>query len=105
MQSYVRTPEKYGEITTVMLILKKSFDFIFLDDHVDKPIKVKIYDFQLYFYQTFVCDLIFFLFTSVRCDDLKKNFKLFIYHYHSAFINTMKLANCSRDDYTYEKLV
>lgn len=75
--------------------------FACLDANVG--IKVKIYDFQLYFYQTFVCDLILFLFTSVCCTDLSKNFKTFIHVYHSEFTKTLELVNCPLDDYTFEK--
>ncbi|XP_055309442.1 uncharacterized protein LOC129573174 [Sitodiplosis mosellana] len=74
------------------------------DDIDVSVIKVKIYDFQLYFYQTFVCDLIFFLLTSVRSNDLTKHFKLFIRQYHLEFVNTMKLVNCPCDDYTFDKM-
>lgn len=67
------------------------------------PVKIKIYDFQLYFYQSFVHDLIFFLFTSVRPEDLRNNFNTFINYYHSEFVNTLKLTNCPLDDFTFEK--
>lgn len=88
-----------------MISTSLTCSVICIDDVAVEPIKVKIYDFQLYFYETFVCDLIFFLFTSVRCDELTKNFKLFINHYHSEFVKTMKSVNCPLDDYTYVKWV
>lgn len=78
---------------------------IYKNDVADEPIRVKIYDFQLYFYESFVCDLIFFLFTSVRCDDLTKNFQRFINHYLAEFVKTMNLVNCPLDDYSDEKCV
>lgn len=74
--------------------------FAFLDD---TEVEAKIYDFQLYFYQTFVCDLILFLFTSVCCADLAKKFETFIHVYHTEFTKTMKLVNCPLDDYSYDK--
>lgn len=84
-----------------MYYLKHLFPRI--DNTADEPIKIKIYDFQLYFYQSFVHDLIFFLLTSVRPDDLAKDFKLFIQCYHAEFVKTLKLVNCPLDDYTFEK--
>lgn len=75
----------------------------FLTNNMDGPIKIKIYNSQLYFYQSFMHDLIFFLFTSVCSNDLAKDFKLFIRCYHAEFVKTLKLVNCPLDDYTYEK--
>lgn len=79
------------------------FHIITTDNNADEPIKIKIYDFQLYFYQSFVHDLIFFLCTSVRRNDLVNDFLLFIHCYHAEFVKTLKLVNCSLDDYTFEK--
>lgn len=73
------------------------------DNIADESIKIKIYDFQMYFYQSFVHDLIFFLFTSVRPDDLAADFKLFIHCYQAEFVGTLKSVNCPLDDYTFEK--
>lgn len=67
--------------------------------------KIKMYDFQLYFYQSFVHDLIFFLFTSVRPNDLKENFHSFINYYHIVFTRTLKLVGMPMKDYTFEKYV
>lgn len=65
--------------------------------------KIKIIDFQLCMYKSFVHDLIFFLFTSVRPTDLKENFTSFINYYYTAFIKTLAYVNCPLDDYTFEK--
>lgn len=65
--------------------------------------KTKIYDFQVYYYETFVFDLIFFLGTSVSLNELAQNFKSFIMFYHAEFIKTLKLMNCPLEDYTFEK--
>lgn len=81
-----------------------SINIMHLDDTTeDKRIEVKFYDFQLYFYQSFVHDLIFFLFTSVCPIDLATNFKLFISYYHMQLVKTLKSVNCPLDDYTFEK--
>lgn len=64
---------------------------------------MKVYDFNLYSYQSFAANLILFLFTSVRQDVLTTNFTLLIDTHHSEFIKTLKLVNCPLDDYTYEK--
>lgn len=63
---------------------------------------VKIYDFQLYFYHSFALDLVFFLFTSVRLDDLNEHFDSFIQFYHSRFYKTLMEANCPLEHYTFE---
>lgn len=68
-------------------------------------IQAKIYDFTLYSYQSFAHDLIFFLFMSVCPIDLAKHFQLFIRCYHAEFTKMLELANCSLDDYTFEKWV
>lgn len=64
---------------------------------------MKIVDFQAYDYNSFVFDLLQFLFLNVRIDDLKINFKSFIEYYSFEFVNVMRLVNCPLDDYTYEK--
>lgn len=72
-------------------------------DNDDESIQVKIYDFQLYFYESFVHDLLHFLFTSVIGINLRKNFKRFIFHYHFEFFKMMKLVKCPYEDYSFEK--
>ncbi|XP_031633860.1 uncharacterized protein LOC116347423 [Contarinia nasturtii] len=69
-----------------------------------KSIKVKIYDFQTYFYESFVFDLSYFLFTSVGNIDLNANFTLFVDYYISEFQKMMNLLKCPMDDYTHEKM-
>lgn len=76
---------------------------VFLDESSKQPIKAKIYDFQLYFYQSFVHDLVLFLFSSVRCGDLANNFRTFIDFYHLEFTKTLKRVNCPLEDYTLDK--
>lgn len=93
------------ELTPNYLINIFIFPLLSYLDDVKNSTQVKIYDFQLYFYQSFACDLIFFLFSSVRCDELAKYFKMFIYHYHLEFLKTMKMLKCPREDYTYDKWV
>lgn len=75
----------------------------YIDEASNNSIKVKMYDFQVYCYETFALDLIFFLFTSVRSIDLVNNFKSFINHYHEEFIQSLKLVNCPLEDYVFEK--
>ncbi|XP_031633861.1 uncharacterized protein LOC116347425 [Contarinia nasturtii] len=67
-------------------------------------INVKIYDFQSYFYESFVFDLAFFLFTSVGNIDLNANFTLFVDYYISEFQKMMNLLKSPMDDYTHEKM-
>ncbi|XP_055307114.1 uncharacterized protein LOC129571346 [Sitodiplosis mosellana] len=68
------------------------------------PTKVKIYDFQSFYFESFMHDLIFFLFTSVQNSDLKSNFKSLIDHYLAEFRKTMDFFKCPLDDYTSEKM-
>ncbi|XP_055317996.1 uncharacterized protein LOC129576655 [Sitodiplosis mosellana] len=72
--------------------------------HSKQSIQVKILDFQAYDYDSFAFDLTFFVFYNAQIEDLQMNFKLFIEYYHSEFFNTMRLVDCSIDDYTYEKM-
>lgn len=88
------------------LVYRQEIDLYSLSTLLDasgKTAKIRIYDFQLYFYQSFVRDLIFFLVTSVRLDDLVRNFRIFINHYHEHFVKVLKRANCSLNDYTIDK--
>lgn len=80
-----------------------NIHIFYSDDTTDKLVNTKFYDFQLYFYDSFAHDLIFFLLTSVHSNDLRKDFKLFIEHYHVEFIKTLQFVSCPLDDYTFEK--
>lgn len=73
------------------------------DNDMIQEVKVKMYDFQLYSYQSLAFDLILFLFTSVRSNDLAENFKMFINYYHEEFVNELKLLNCPLNDYSFDK--
>lgn len=65
---------------------------------------MKILDFQGYNYNSFVFDLLQFLFYNVRIDHLRMHFKSFVEYYLLEFANVMRIANCPLDDYTNEKL-
>lgn len=84
-------------------IFQNSYNCFFTDANSTDPTKIKIYDFQLYYYESFVHDLIFFLFSSVRNDEMKIHFHTFISHYHLEFMKMMKFVECPLDDYSYEK--
>lgn len=83
----------------IKLIIKSYL----LTDENGKAEKIKIYDFQFYFYHSFVNDIIFFLMTSVRSDALERNFRIYINHYHEHFVKTLKRVNCPLGDYTIDK--
>lgn len=68
-----------------------------------KSIDVKILDFQAYDYDSFALDLLHFILSNARIDDLKVYFKSFIENYLIEFVNTMQLVNCPLDDYTHDK--
>lgn len=76
---------------------------ILFADEAEKPIKVKILDFQLYSYDSFAMDLLQFLFFTVRIDDLRMHFKSFVEYYLVEFVNVLRIVNCPLDDYTNEK--
>lgn len=76
-------------------ILDKSRD--------NSEIQVKILDFQIYRYDSFANDLIYFLLICARADDLRTNFRSFIEYYHSEFTKTLKYVNFPIDDYTFDK--
>lgn len=68
----------------------------FLDNiGVDSIVQVKFLDFQVYGYESFANDLIYFLLMCSRFEDLRTNFKSFIDYYHSEFT---KILN-----HTYDK--
>lgn len=66
---------------------------------------VKFYDYQLYFYQSLVFDLIFFLFTSVRTEDLNEYLVKLINSYCDYFLKTLQTIKCPMEDYTMDKYV
>ncbi|XP_055296714.1 uncharacterized protein LOC129565642 [Sitodiplosis mosellana] len=93
--------------TPYTTVVNKDFwinNIMIKQDDNSKPTKVKFYDFQLCGYESFVLDLIFFLFTSVQNEDLKTNFKTFIEHYFLEFFKTIDFAGCSMEEYTFEKM-
>lgn len=67
--------------------------------------KVKFFDFQLTTYDSFVNDLIFFLYTSVNEIVRKQNMEHFVQHYYKHFYQTLEILDCPLDHYTYEKYV
>ncbi|XP_072392104.1 uncharacterized protein [Diabrotica undecimpunctata] len=55
-----------------------------------KYVQSKILDLQLLTYNSALCDLVFFLFTSVIKEDLEKNFDNFLKIYYDNFMDTLK---------------
>ncbi|XP_031632040.1 uncharacterized protein LOC116346242 [Contarinia nasturtii] len=74
------------------------------DKTAKKSIQVKLLDFQMCGYESFALDLMFLLLFNAPIEDLRMNFKSFIEYYHSEFVKTLRLVNCSHDDYTFEKM-
>lgn len=77
---------------------------IYLDDTANECIRIKIYDFQLYSYQSFAFDLMLFLFSSVRSIDLAKNFHMFINRYHKEFVETMESVGFMSNEYSFGRI-
>lgn len=55
-----------------------------------KPITSKILDLQIYSYGSSICDLLFFIWTSIQYNVLKTNYEELIHFYHNVFVNTLK---------------
>lgn len=97
-----------GKLTEFFFVIDRESSifneiiFFYLDIE-DKPLKIRIYDFQFYYYNSFVHDLMFFLCTSVCTNDLAQNFTLFLKHYQEQFLLTLKQVNCPLDEYSFEK--
>ncbi|CAH1282583.1 unnamed protein product [Diabrotica balteata] len=66
---------------------------------------IKIVDFQMYTYDTPATDLMFFLFTSVQTQVLKKHFEELLEHYHEILAQTLLIFGCDIAPFTYEKLL
>lgn len=76
---------------------------IFIIAGENEPIKVKLYDFENYSHLSFAKNLILLLFTSPQCNDVAKNFKMYIEAHNIEFINILQEVNCPLYDYTPEK--
>lgn len=74
----------------------------FSDNTANKPIEIKIYDFQVFFYESFVYDLIFCLCSCANSDILANNFKSLVNFYLDEFKKSLKLVNCPLEDYSRE---
>ncbi|XP_023026351.2 uncharacterized protein [Leptinotarsa decemlineata] len=68
------------------------------------PVANKFVDFQVYTYRSPASDLLFFLFTSVRLDVLKKDLDTLINHYHSEFIRNLTELGCDTTPFLLPKL-
>ncbi|XP_050303620.1 uncharacterized protein LOC126741279 [Anthonomus grandis grandis] len=74
-----------------------------LKDSNGTTIANKIVDLQLMRYWSCVCDLTFFLFTSVINSVLDEHFDEFLRVYHDSFIDTLKDFNIDLEPFSWEK--
>lgn len=79
------------------------FCSLFISDALGRVNQVKFCDYQLYAYDSFAHDLIFFLFSSVNNDVRRQHIEHFFRYYHQHLIATLTLLGCPIDDYTYDK--
>lgn len=63
---------------------------------------MKFVDFQLAQYESFVHDIIFFLFSSVDSAVLENDFESFLKIYYDAFIHNLEEVQINTDDYSYD---
>ncbi|XP_036225481.1 uncharacterized protein [Bactrocera oleae] len=77
-------------------------NIMFKYDDRDQPTKLKFVDFQIAQYESFVHDIIFFLFSSVDCTVLEDNFESFLQIYYDAFIHNLQEVQINTDDYSYD---
>ncbi|GAB0093276.1 uncharacterized protein DMENIID0001_083570 [Sergentomyia squamirostris] len=74
-------------------------------DESGKPVRVKIFDFQLIMYASLSLDVLFFLFTSVQNDTLLENFDYFLKFYFDEFCKSLQFFGCPVDDFTWNTFI
>lgn len=77
-------------------------NIMFKYDDIGQPKKLKFVDFQLAQYESFVHDIIFFLFSSVDSAVLENDFESFLKIYYDAFIHNLEEVQINTDDYSYD---
>ncbi|CAD6998414.1 uncharacterized protein LOC101454585 [Ceratitis capitata] len=80
-------------------------NIMFKYDDQNQPTTLKFVDFQIAQYESFVHDIIFFLFSSVDANVLEDNFENLLEAYYDAFIHNLKEVQVPTDDYSYEGFV
>ncbi|XP_060534910.1 uncharacterized protein LOC132707185 [Cylas formicarius] len=71
-------------------------------DENDRPVSVKLVDFQVCEYKSVLRDILFFLFTSVRNDILADNLDKLLDHYYENFVATLKNIGVDASRYSRE---
>ncbi|XP_072380031.1 uncharacterized protein [Diabrotica undecimpunctata] len=74
-----------------------------IDD--EKIVKNKLLDFQLSTVGSPVRDLLFFLISSVKLEDLTSNFNQLIQYYHTILKNTLQDFKCYSEIFSYENFL
>uniref|UniRef100_A0A0A1WUS5 Calcium and calcium/calmodulin-dependent serine/threonine-protein kinase n=1 Tax=Zeugodacus cucurbitae TaxID=28588 RepID=A0A0A1WUS5_ZEUCU len=77
-------------------------NIMFKYDDNDQPTKLKFVDFQVAQYESFVHDIIFFLFSSVDSAVLEDNFDSFLRIYYDAFIDNLEEVKINTDEYSFD---
>lgn len=70
-----------------------------------KLIKNKLLDFQDFTYASPICDLIFFIFTSVQYSIIEEHFDELIRWYHKHFYNTLEQLGCETKPFEYSEFL
>ncbi|XP_060534911.1 uncharacterized protein LOC132707186 [Cylas formicarius] len=77
-------------------------NFMIKWDEDNKPVGVKLVDFQVCEYKSVLRDILFFLFTSVRNDILADNLDKLLDHYYENFVATLKNIGVDASRYSRE---
>ncbi|CAG9833657.1 unnamed protein product [Diabrotica balteata] len=65
--------------------------------------KNKFVDFQLYYYQSPLTDVLFFLWSSVHLNVLKQDFDELLIYYHTEFTDQLRRLNCNTNLFDIDK--
>lgn len=70
-----------------------------------KLVQNKLIDFQIYMYANFICDLIFFVWSSVQYDVVKEHHDELIELYHKYFCDTLEKLGCDTTPFEMTKFL
>lgn len=70
-----------------------------------KLIANKLLDFQIFTYAAPLCDLIFFIFSSIQYSIVKEHYEDLIKLYHEHFFNTLERLGCETTSFEYSKFL
>uniref|UniRef100_A0A336LYH8 CSON005181 protein n=1 Tax=Culicoides sonorensis TaxID=179676 RepID=A0A336LYH8_CULSO len=75
------------------------------DTEIERPISLKILDFQLVSCDSVVHDVLFFILTSMKDGCFESFMDMWLKYYHEQLINRLHLLKCPLQAFTYEKFM